>query len=225
MEEPKTIEQYKEKICFLENKCFVLEQRCSALKIWFKDSALLANKLEIINLKMDSLLVKNREKIQKLEELNFQKTEKIKELEQNVLQNPTEDFEIDLMQDSAQNENQEKKNINDLIEIINFKKPTIKRDSQGQFKCQKCDYKSPHSHNFEAHIRMHNKEKPFKCKLCEKAFTQKVSCILHIRGHDDSYKIKCTVCEQLFLNEQSLIRHTKKAHDGIGYQRKKRIIK
>jgi len=179
--------------------------------------------MQIIASKMDNLLSKNAEKIKILEEKLSENSDKTKKLEDNLAQ----DFEIDMEtnMDSTENSQNVKKDVNDYIEILNLKKTSIKRNNEGFFKCHDCDYKTPHSHNFDAHVRMHKKEKPFKCKLCNRQFTQKISCIIHIRTHDDSLKLKCDVCDELFINEQTILRHATKAHDGLGYTRKKRIIK
>ena len=114
--------------------------------------------------------------------------------------------------------------MNEYVKTLPIKKLTMKRQSDGHFKCSECDYKTTRYDNYEGHFRTHTDERPFQCKLCKKTFRQKTYCVTHIRMHDDRFKLKCTICDAKFSCYQAIIRHTKREHNGEGYTRQRRIF-
>ena len=173
---------------------------------------------------MDCLLVKKGQEIRDFEKNLEESLTRASKSESIPALN---DFDIDMnSEDHDDNEstapNAAPLDVNDYIEKSEYKKLDLEKDSNGVFSCPECDYKSSISCNIETHYRCHTGERPFGCKLCGKRFKQKSYCIEHIRAHDDRFKLECSICREKFIRSKMIIKHAKEAHNGKGYERKRR---
>ena len=218
--------EYERKIEILEKKVADLEKYNAGLRECFLQNIQFSTKLSNITYEMDCLLVKKSQQIRDLEtklDKSLAEVNSIQSLEPKI-----EDFDIDMTfkkDNETDDLNSLPLDVNEYVDVFECVKPRLKRDSNGYFNCPKCTYKTPKTSNIETHFRGHNDEKPFGCKLCEKRFTSKDSCICHIRRHDDRFKLRCTVCNETFIKTTDIIHHTKSLHNGMGYERRKRLIK
>ena len=218
------IREYENKIEFLEKKVSDLEMRNADLRECLVRNVQFSTKLSNITYEMDCLLVKKGQEIRDLEnkiEESLTKTSKSEPRETLV-----NDFDIDMTEELDDNEstatNEATLDINDYVEKYEFKKLDLEKDSNGYFRCPECNYKTSNSGNMESHYRSHTGERPFGCKLCGKTFTARGACIEHIRTHDDRFKLECSICYKKFTRSKKILKHAKEAHDGKGYERKRR---
>ncbi|XP_061476522.1 zinc finger protein 586-like [Rhineura floridana] len=70
--------------------------------------------------------------------------------------------------------------------------------------CKRCFHSKS---KFEAHYKMHTKEKPYKCLECGKSFTYYSSFTYHERIHTGEKPYKCLECEKSFRLSSDLIVH------------------
>ena len=220
------IREYEEQIAKLEKKVSDLEIHNSGLRECLLKNIQFSTKLSNITYEMDCLLEKKGKEIRNLEK---KLEESVMKLSQLITQEILMEFDIklEIANDvpSVPESTNSEFNVNDYVVAFPTNKLQVKRNSDGDFKCTECDYKTPQLNTYEAHFRRHTDEKPFQCKLCERTFVRKGDCIDHIRGHDDRFKLQCTVCDAKFIKRQALINHTETWHNGEGYERKRRRFK
>ena len=150
----------KVKIIEYEKKIELLEKKVSDLEMI---NVKLGETLSNVTYEMDCLIAKKDQEIRDLEE----------KLEQISAKNP-------IPEPSQPNQIFEPI---DYVEKFEYRKIEIKKDENGYYRCDQCEYKSFVRKNTENHFRTHTGEEPFGCKFCKQRFKAKSTCIRHIRHH------------------------------------------
>ncbi|XP_005185380.1 transcriptional repressor CTCF isoform X2 [Musca domestica] len=88
----------------------------------------------------------------------------------------------------------------------------ITPDSEGQFKCQICDYSTNKKFLLTRHFRTHSDDRPYKCSVCERGFKTHNSLMNHINTHLGNKPYKCGDCEMSFTTSGELTRHRRYRH-------------
>lgn len=99
----------------------------------------------------------------------------------------------------------------------------LKRDANGFYKCNKCEYSNKHRGNFQIHQLKHSGVKRFKCQHCDYASGHKGNLNKHQRTHEQQKLIgavqdpigglfACTHCDEEFVQLKGLRIHMTVSH-------------
>lgn len=77
-----------------------------------------------------------------------------------------------------------------------------------RYKCDVCDRRFSFLSNFNAHKKIHEREKPFRCTVCGKSFRVQKSLTAHMLLHTET-SFNCPVCERTFSKHASMKMHLK----------------
>ena len=109
------------------------------------------------------------------------------EIEENVYEDTTTEFDSDI-----------------FIDCANMMKQEIKK-----YVCNICDRDCGRASELKRHLRTHTGDKPFKCDICEKTFALSSNYYVHIRIHTTEKPYKCNVCDKAFAMSYYLKKHMK----------------
>lgn len=78
-----------------------------------------------------------------------------------------------------------------------------------RYKCDVCDRRFSFLANFNAHKKIHEREKPYRCTVCGKSFRVQKSLTAHMLLHTET-SFNCPVCDRTFSKHAHMKMHMKK---------------
>jgi hypothetical protein len=129
-------------------------------------------------------------------------------------------------------------------ESLLISKSLLKRQPNGKFPCDQCEYQSVFRRGVRRHqeavhlgikhacdacpkeyadlndLRMHKKNAhegvSYQCDQCNKAYSVHKNLLKHERDHQ-GINTSCNICEKSFITSNALSHHVRKQHDGYRY--------
>ena len=88
--------------------------------------------------------------------------------------------------------------------------------SEGEYKCDLCEYSTPEQPYLQQHQRCRSREKPFSCNQCDYRCTQNSYLKTHKRTHAsrETY-FPCEQCNRRYGSKSSLVFHVKTKHPKV----------
>ena len=101
-----------------------------------------------------------------------------------------------------------KRDKDDENEPLSSRRRVSSRPKVQEFSCDECGKQFPKSSLLQAHMSVHNGERPFACDSCNAGFVTKSGLVQHINSHHSSAKKhKCDECGKSFRFKMTLNKH------------------
>ncbi|XP_058464819.1 zinc finger protein 567-like isoform X2 [Malaya genurostris] len=93
-------------------------------------------------------------------------------------------------------------------ETVVIDQGTIVKQEKTYYKCADCGKQMKSPYTYQAHLRIHNGERPFMCPHCQQAFRISQGLNRHVREvHQKLRAYKCEICKKGFGNSRNLSQH------------------
>lgn len=93
-----------------------------------------------------------------------------------------------------------------MKEVVDQGKIVI--DGRTYYKCAECGKQLHSPYTYQAHLRIHNGEKPFACPYCTKSFRIYQGLSRHVHElHEKLRPYRCDTCGNCFVNKRNLTDH------------------
>uniref|UniRef100_A0A8D8NUL5 Zinc finger protein 416 n=3 Tax=Culex pipiens TaxID=7175 RepID=A0A8D8NUL5_CULPI len=84
----------------------------------------------------------------------------------------------------------------------------IEEDGSISYECAECGKRIRSPHTYQAHLRIHNGERPFQCSQCPRTFRISQGLVRHVREvHERRRTYACEICGDRFGNKRNLDQH------------------
>ena len=121
-----------------------------------------------------------------------------------------EDMLMNLTTKSANDHNEESKDIEKIESNKQKKVIKMNDDKNTQIKCKECEFSCQQTNILKTHMKEDHNVQPLeqKCSICDKTFKENVDLELHLKNeHFGAETFSCNLCDQKFYLEWRLRRH------------------